>query len=147
MPRDTTSASVSTRVAALNAQYQHHSATAVLPYALAPFDAWITGHQWFQGEQREPLEFFEAKGDVRIRINPLAYWTPGDVQDYIANDRLPRHPLVAKGDMSIGCAPCISPVALGADLPTARWPDSDRNECKGHFINGRIVCAPVQRAS
>jgi 3'-phosphoadenosine 5'-phosphosulfate sulfotransferase (PAPS reductase)/FAD synthetase len=31
------------------------------------------------------------------------------------NNRLPRHPLVAKGYPSIGCAPCTTPVKPGED--------------------------------
>ena len=38
---------------------------------------------------------FEPDG-ARLKINPLACWTPEDVRDYMDNNRLPRHPLVAK---------------------------------------------------
>ncbi|NNF71354.1 MAG: phosphoadenylyl-sulfate reductase, partial [Rhodobacteraceae bacterium] len=81
--------------------------------ALDPFDAWITGRKRFQGGQRQAMEFFEADDVGRIKVNPLAHWTPEDVQDYILNNRLPRHPLFARGFPSIGCAPCTSRVAAG----------------------------------
>jgi phosphoadenosine phosphosulfate reductase len=42
---------------------------------------------------------------------PLAHWGREDLEEYMVNNRLPRHPLVAKGYPSIGCAPCTSPVA------------------------------------
>ncbi len=54
-----------------------------------------------------------SEADLRIKVNPLAHWTKDDVQDYMLNNRLPRHPLVRQGYPSIGCAPCTSRVAAG----------------------------------
>ena len=54
-------------------------------------------------------------------------------------NRLPRHPLVAKGYPSIGCAPCTSPVAEGEDPRAGRWRGDDKEECGIHFVNGRMV--------
>ena len=106
--------------------------------ALEGFDAWITGRKRFQGGKRSEMNFFEAAGD-RIRVNPLAHWTPGDVRDYIINNRLPRHPLVERGFPSIGCAPCTSRVADGEDPRAGRWRGREKQECGIHFINGRVV--------
>ena len=82
-----------------------------LEAALAGFDGWITGRKRFQGGQRVELEFFEPEAPGRLRVNPLAHWRPQDVADYMDENALPRHPLVARGYPSIGCAPCTSPVA------------------------------------
>jgi phosphoadenosine phosphosulfate reductase len=60
------------------------------------------------------------------------------------NNRLPRHPLVARGYPSIGCAPCTSPVAPGEDERAGRWRGSAKTECGIHFIDGRIVRGPTQ---
>ncbi len=68
--------------------------TRPLEAALAGFDAWITGRKRFQNAARAALDFFEADGPDRIKVNPLAHWTQDDVQDYMTNNRLPRHPLV-----------------------------------------------------
>ncbi|MEO0692897.1 MAG: phosphoadenylyl-sulfate reductase [Pseudomonadota bacterium] len=106
--------------------------------ALQPFDAWITGRKRFHGGRRAEMPFFEAVGD-RIKVNPLAHWAPGDVADYITNNRLPRHPLVAKGFPSIGCAPCTSHVAAGEDPRAGRWRGRAKHECGIHFINGTAV--------
>ena len=111
----------------------------VLERALAGFDAWITGRKRYQGATREAVEFFEADGTARLKINPLAHWAPSDVQDYIVNNRLPRHPLVARGFASIGCAPCTSPVAPGEDPRAGRWRGRAKVECGIHFVNGRAV--------
>ncbi len=117
--------------------------TVPLQTALGGFDAWITGRKRFQGNSRQTLDFFENELDMRIKINPLAHWSPQDVQDYIINNRLPRHPLVAKGYPSIGCAPCTSPVKEGEDPRAGRWRGSKKEECGIHFVDGKIVRGPL----
>lgn len=112
---------------------------APLEKALQPFDGWITGRKRFQAGSRAQLEFFEADGQARIKVNPLAHWTPDDVQDYIINNRLPRHPLVARGYPSIGCAPCTSPVKAGEDPRAGRWRNTQKEECGIHIVDGKIV--------
>lgn len=113
--------------------------TVPLNRALGDFDSWITGRKRFQGETRSALEFFEPDpAGPRIKINPLAHWTARDVADYIANNDLPRHPLVAKGFPSIGCAPCTSPVAEGEDPRAGRWRGQEKTECGIHFVNGKM---------
>ena len=116
--------------------------TEPLERALSGFDAWITGRKRYQGATRAAVDFFEAEGDIRIKVNPLAHWDRADLEDYMVNNRLPRHPLVAKGYPSIGCAPCTSPVKPGEDPRAGRWRDSEKVECGIHFINGRAVRVP-----
>ncbi len=115
--------------------------TEPLQRALEPFDAWVTGRKRYQGGQRVALEFFEPEPDNknRLKVNPLARWDRQDVQDYIAENRLPRHPLVAKGFPSIGCAPCTTKVEPGEDERAGRWRDIDKTECGIHFRNGKLV--------
>lgn len=116
---------------------------APLEAALAGFDGWITGRKRFQGGARATLEVFEADGPHRIKVNPLARWSPQDVQDYIDNNRLPRHPLLARGYRSIGCAPCTTPVAEGEDPRAGRWRGLSKTECGIHFLNGRLQRGPA----
>ena len=113
--------------------------TVPLERVLSGYDAWITGRKRFQNGQRAALEFFEPEPPTRLRVNPLAHWRPEDVQDYMIENRLPRHPLVAQGYPSIGCAPCTSPVAPGEDPRSGRWRGQDKSECGIHFIGGRMV--------
>lgn len=110
-----------------------------LERALSEFDGWITGRKRFQGNTRQTVDFFEAEGDTRIKVNPLAHWGREDLEEYMVNNRLPRHPLVAKGYPSIGCAPCTSPVKPGEDPRAGRWRGSDKTECGIHFIDGKAV--------
>jgi len=114
--------------------------TRPLNAALAEFDGWITGRKRFQSGTRAALDFFEVEdGTGRIKVNPLAHWAPEDVRSYMEENRLPRHPLVAKGYPSIGCAPCTSPVKPGEDPRAGRWRDQNKDECGIHFVNGKMV--------
>ena len=114
-----------------------------LERALSGFDGWITGRKRYQGAGREAVEFFEAEGDLRIKVNPLAHWGRDDIEDYMVNNRLPRHPLVAQGYPSIGCWPCTSKVAAGEDPRAGRWRGTKKVECGIHFINGKMVRTPA----
>ncbi|MCB5409254.1 phosphoadenylyl-sulfate reductase [Pseudogemmobacter faecipullorum] len=113
-----------------------------LERALAPFDGWITGRKRFQNSERGTLDFFENEGDRRIKVNPLAHWGREDLEEYLVNNNLPRHPLVAKGYPSIGCAPCTSPVKPGEDPRAGRWRGQGKTECGIHFVDGRPVRSP-----
>lgn len=113
--------------------------TVPLENALSGFDAWITGRKRYQGQTRAALDFFEVETETRMKINPLAHWGRDDLEEYIVQNRLPRHPLVAKGYPSIGCSPCTSPVKPGEDPRAGRWRNSAKTECGIHFINGKAV--------
>lgn len=104
-----------------------------LENALSGFDAWITGRKRYQGQTRQDLRFFESDQNGRIKINPLAHWAQRDLSDYIQNNNLPRHPLVSKGFLSIGCTPCTSPVTEGEDARAGRWRGLNKTECGIHF--------------
>ncbi len=121
--------------------------TEPLRQALAPYDAWITGRKRYQGGKRAALEFFEEDDQGRIKINPLAHWSAGDLRDYMVNNRLPRHPLVGKGFTSLGCAPCTTRTAEGEDPRAGRWRGFEKQECGIHFAGGRPVRAQLEGAT
>ncbi|GHE05728.1 phosphoadenosine phosphosulfate reductase [Defluviimonas sp. 20V17] len=110
--------------------------TEPLERALAPFAGWITGRKRFQTGTRAALPVFEPEAG-RLKVNPLARWTHDDLAHYIETHALPRHPLVAKGFTSIGCAPCTTPVRAGEDPRAGRWRGRDKTECGIHFNAGR----------
>ena len=118
-----------------------------LERALAGFDGWITGRKRFQNADREALQFFENEGDHRIKVNPLAHWGREDLAEYIVNNRLPRHPMVAKGYPSIGCAPCTSAVAPGEDPRSGRWRGQQKSECGIHFSGGTAARSKQETAA
>ncbi len=107
--------------------------------ALKGFGGWLTGRKRFQSGSRAELQHFEVDASLRLKVNPLAYWAPEDVATYITENRLPRHPLVAQGYLSIGCAPCTTPVAQDEDLRAGRWRNTTKSECGIHFENGKLI--------
>lgn len=109
--------------------------------ALARYDGWISGRKRFQGGLRVDLDLAETDGD-RLKLNPLAHWSAREVAEYMDRFDLPRHPLVAKGYGSIGCAPCTIPAAVGETEDggrAGRWHGTARTECGIHFENGKAV--------
>lgn len=105
----------------------------VLPLddALDGFDAWINGRKRYHGDRRGALPRLEWS-EGRIKLNPLADWTAEDVRDaFLARD-LPRHPLIAQGYLSIGCAPCTRPGATAGNPRDGRWQGRAKTECGIH---------------
>ena len=113
--------------------------TEPLQNTLTPFAAWVTGRKRFQGAARAALEIFDADDAGRIKVNPLAHWSAHQVQQYMTTHRLPRHPLAAKGYVSVGCAPCTTPVGAGESPRAGRWRGTAKDKCGIHIVNGRIV--------
>jgi len=98
----------------------------------------VSGRKRYQGASRADLRPFEADGE-RLKVSPLAHWGPAEMRAYIDAHDLPRHPLVAKGFRSIGCAPCTTPVGEGEDERAGRWRGQDKTECGIHFgADGRV---------
>ena len=108
-----------------------------LELALQGFDAWITGRKRMHGGARAELPLFEVDGG-HIKINPLASWAGADLAAYMDAHDLPRHPLVAQGFASIGCAPCTTATLPGEDARAGRWRATGKTECGIHFDGARI---------
>lgn len=117
-----------------------------LAEALQPFDSWISGRKRHQSKTRASLPLVEQDGP-RLKLNPLADWSAQDIRAYIDLCALPRHPLVATGYPSLGCAPCTSRVAPGEDPRAGRWRGQSKDECGIHFIDGKLVRGPVQETT
>ncbi len=118
----------------------HLRKTLPLNRALGEFSSWITGRKRFQSQSRAELNLFELDSVTnRIKINPLVNYTSEDLRNYMIENNLPFHPLVAKGYPSIGCAPCTTPVEEGEDVRAGRWRDEEKTECGIHFVNGKMV--------
>jgi phosphoadenosine phosphosulfate reductase len=110
----------------------------VLPLAraLGSFAAVITGRKRFQTKIRATMEVVEVF-DGRFRFNPLAPWTPDDLDSYMNSHGLPRHPLAEIGYSSIGCCePCTHAVGHRSHSRMGRWPGRDKEECGIHTIRG-----------
>jgi phosphoadenosine phosphosulfate reductase len=105
-----------------------------LKQALAGKDAWMTGVKRVDAPTRReaPIVAYDESWGM-VKVNPLATWTEEDVAGYAQDHDLPQHPLVAKGYLSIGCAPTTRPVSIGEDPRAGRWSDSDKVECGLHL--------------
>lgn len=109
--------------------------TVPLDLAMNDYVGWITGRKRYQTVERANMGIFEHdKG--KLKVNPLATWTAKDVADYVRQNSLPGHPLIPKGFLSIGCAPCTSPVKEGEDVRTGRWKGQSKTECGLHVARG-----------
>lgn len=117
-----------------------------LERALDPFDAWITGRKRSQSSVRAGLGAVEAETPTRMKLNPLWNWDREAVAAYMEAHNLPRHPLVAQGFPSIGCAPCTTAVRPGEDARAGRWRGTDVTECGIHLIGGKLVRMPARPA-
>ncbi|MHA3914645.1 phosphoadenylyl-sulfate reductase [Halovulum sp. GXIMD14793] len=110
-----------------------------LERALSGFAVTITGRKRFQSGPRARMPLFELEDHGRMRINPLKDWAGPQLSQYLDQHDLPRHPLVAKGYPSIGCAPCTTKVAAGEDARAGRWRGTDKIECGIHLTpEGRL---------
>lgn len=111
------------------------------------YGGWVTGRKRFQTKERGVLPHFELTSDDRIKVNPLAYFTDADVNQYKIDHALPEHPLFAKGYKSIGCAPCTSVVAEGEDPRAGRWRGLNKKECGIHFDFNGAIASPMTAAT
>jgi phosphoadenosine phosphosulfate reductase len=99
--------------------------------ALDGFDAWANGRKRYQGASRASIPVVEIDG-ARLKFNPLAHLSRGDVVQRFRALGLPPHPLERFGFASIGCMPCTSRVAPGEDPRAGRWRGRGKAECGIH---------------
>jgi phosphoadenosine phosphosulfate reductase len=88
---------------------------------LAGRSAWVTGLRREQSDHRADVPFADKEANGRVKFNPLAEWTWGDVWHHIAINDVPYNPLHDRFFPSIGCAPCTRAIALGEDFRAGRW--------------------------
>jgi phosphoadenylyl-sulfate reductase (thioredoxin) len=101
---------------------------------LKEFKAWAVGLRRSQNELRADVPKVDLEA-APVKISPLADWTAEQVDEYIRQSKVPRHPLYARAYTSIGCDPCTRAVEAGAPERAGRWwweRDADK-ECGIHF--------------
>ena len=101
---------------------------------LGEFDAWATGLRRRQGKTRAAVPKV-AESSGRLKLAPIADWSPQQVEAYLTEHDVPVHPLYAHGYTSIGCAPCTRSVRDGEDERAGRWwwEVDSKKECGIHF--------------
>jgi phosphoadenosine phosphosulfate reductase len=91
-----------------------------LERALKGKEAWITGLRREQSGARAEVPLVDTS-EQRVKINPLANWTWGDVWHYIKESKLAYNPLHDAFFPSIGCEPCTRAISMGEDFRSGRW--------------------------
>ena len=117
-----------------------------LDRALAGQKAWITGLRKEQSAARADVPLVDESDGAkngRIKLNPLANWTWGDVWHYISVNGVDYNPLHDQFFPSIGCAPCTRAISLGEDFRAGRWwwEDEVAKECGLHVKKEEKVAA------
>ncbi|WP_244525264.1 MULTISPECIES: phosphoadenylyl-sulfate reductase [Bradyrhizobium] len=102
-----------------------------LARALKPFSAWINGRKRFQGGARAEIPVLEDDG-AKLKFNPFANVSREEIEAIYQLAKLPPHPLVASGYLSVGCMPCSSRTALDEDARAGRWRGRAKTECGIH---------------
>ena len=106
-------------------------------YSLTDHAAWINGIRADQTANRGSMERISVGDDGLVRVHPMLNWSSRDVWTYIHSNDLPTHPLLERGFLSIGCAPCTRApsdegVSRGRSERSGRWAASAKTECGLH---------------
>jgi len=102
-----------------------------LARALKPFSAWINGRKRFQGGARAEIPVVEEDGE-KLKFNPFANVSREEIEAIYKLAKLPPHPLVASGYLSVGCMPCSSRTAPDENARAGRWRGRAKTECGIH---------------
>ncbi len=105
---------------------------AALEGALDGKVAWMSGLRRNDSPTRAdaPIVSWDHRG--LVKVNPLANWSDADVASYMLERDVIYNPLLDRGYLSIGCAPCTRPVLPGEHPRAGRWAGTGKTECGLH---------------
>ena len=111
-----------------------------LARALAGQTAWITGLRREQSGARTEVPFIDTGDAARVKFNPLADWSWGDVWHYLLTFAVDYNPLHDQFYPSIGCSPCTRAITPGEDFRAGRWwwEAEGAKECGLHVKRERV---------
>lgn len=95
--------------------------------------AWLAGLRADQTEHRAGLRRVDRQG-ARIKVHPILDWSLADVEDYLDDHDLPRHPLYHEGYRSIGDVHSTLPTTPEMDPRDGRLLGKKR-ECGIHVLS------------
>ena len=99
---------------------------------LAEHDIWITGVRRDQSKTRASMSK-EAPGPYGVkRYHPMLEWDRSSIWRYIAQHKLPKHPLHEQGYISVGCKPCTAAPSPDGIERSGRWSGMAKTECGLH---------------
>ncbi|MDW3195413.1 MAG: phosphoadenylyl-sulfate reductase [Cytophagales bacterium] len=99
---------------------------------LSSFDIWINGVRADQSATRKAMKVEQPAPFNSMRFHPMLDWDKRMIFRYIKEKDLPRHPLDAKGFVSIGCEPCTRQPDPEMQEREARWYGLNKVECGLH---------------
>ncbi|MBX2963303.1 MAG: phosphoadenylyl-sulfate reductase [Cyclobacteriaceae bacterium] len=99
---------------------------------LRTFDVWINGVRADQSAVRAAMQTEQAAPYGTVRFHPMLDWSAKMIWEYQKEYNLPRHPLEAKGYVSIGCEPCTRKLDPAMQEREARWYGLNKVECGLH---------------
>ncbi|HUS06665.1 MAG TPA: phosphoadenylyl-sulfate reductase [Bryobacteraceae bacterium] len=101
---------------------------------LSGLKAWAVGLRRSQSDTRANLQKVQEV-DGRWKISPVADWTREQLDQYLREHDVPRHPLYGQGYASIGCGPCTRATLAGESERAGRWwwEEEAGKECGIHF--------------
>ena len=106
--------------------------TAPTEHLLRNHDIWINGVRGDQSAVRKAMTTEQTAPFDTLRFHPMLDWNMKQIFAYIREHNLPRHPLDAKGYMSIGCEPCTRKMDPDMQEREARWYGMNKVECGLH---------------
>lgn len=100
---------------------------------LMEYDVWISGVRADQSTNRQSFKKIDKGPYNTLQYHPMINWTEDDINRYINEYKLPRHPLHIQGYSSIGCMPCTRKVDPEyTDERAGRWKGLSKTECGLH---------------
>ncbi len=96
---------------------------------LMQYDVWINGVRADQSKTRSSFQVEENAPHQVTRYHPMLDWNSKMIHEYLKEFELPRHPLEAKGYLTIGCEPCTRKFDPEMDEREGRWFGLNKIEC------------------
>lgn len=106
--------------------------TQPLEVVLHTHDVWINGIRADQSKTRSAMQKEQPAPHDTLRYHPMLHWSKQQIWRYLKDYQLPRHPLDAKGYVSVGCEPCTRKPDPGMQEREARWYGLKKTECGLH---------------
>jgi len=96
---------------------------------MAEYDVWINGVRADQSAVRKNFNVEEKAPHSVIRFHPMLDWNNIQIQKYLFQNNIPRHPLEEKGYLSVGCEPCTRKFSTDLSEREVRWYGLNKTEC------------------
>ena len=88
---------------------------------------WVSGLLMNSNPFRENLEIFEMRGPL-IKMHPNIDTTAEGFEQFLVDNNIPPHPMIAKGYDSVGCTHCT----IKGKGREGRWAGKTKTECGLH---------------